>query len=109
VPELQILSESGDAGIYMVGARNGRDIFITGHSEYDPLTLKSEYDRDVKKGLPINIPRNYFPNDDPTKPPQVRWRGHASLLFANWLNYYVYQVTPFDMSNIPNAASAPDF
>lgn len=106
VPEIQILSESDDAGIYMVGSRDGRHIFITGHSEYDPLTLKAEYDRDVKKGLPINIPRNYFPNDDPSKPPQVRWRGHASLLFANWLNYYVYQVTPFDVQNIPQPGKA---
>ena len=109
VPELQILSESDDAGIYMVGSRDGRHIFITGHSEYDPLTLKSEYDRDIKKGLPINIPRNYFPNDDPSKPPQVRWRGHASLLFANWLNYYVYQVTPFDVQNIPAPRDDVDF
>lgn len=109
VPEIQILSESQDAGIYMVGTRDGRHIFITGHSEYDPLTLKAEYDRDVKKGLPINIPRNYFPNDDPSKPPQVRWRGHASLLFANWLNYYVYQVTPFDVQNIPAPREDTDF
>lgn len=109
VPEIQILSESDDAGIYMVGTRDGRHIFITGHSEYDPLTLKAEYDRDVKKGLPINVPRNYFPNDDPTKPPQVRWRGHASLLFANWLNYYVYQVTPFDVQNIPAPREDADF
>ncbi len=109
VPELQILSESDDAGIYMVGSRDGRHIFITGHSEYDPLTLKGEYDRDIKKGLPINIPRNYFPNDDPSKPPQVRWRGHASLLFANWLNYYVYQVTPFDVQNIPAPRDDVDF
>lgn len=109
VPEIQILSESDDAGIYMVGTRDGRHIFITGHSEYDPLTLKAEYDRDVKKGLPINIPRNYFPGDDPSKPPQVRWRGHASLLFANWLNYYVYQVTPFDVQNIPAPREDADF
>ncbi len=109
VPEIQILSESEDAGIYMVGTRDGRHIFITGHSEYDPLTLKGEYDRDVKKGLPINIPRNYFPNDDPSQPPKVRWRGHASLLFANWLNYYVYQVTPFDVQNIPAPRDDIDF
>jgi len=109
VPEIRILAESDDAGIYMVGTKDGRHIFITGHSEYDPLTLKGEYDRDVKKGLPINIPRNYFPNNDPTQPPQVRWRGHASLLFANWLNYYVYQVTPFDVENIPSAGTPPDF
>ena len=109
IPEIQILSESDEAGIYMVGALDGRHIFITGHSEYDPLTLKGEYERDVKKGLPINIPRNYFPNDDPSRPPQVRWRGHASLLFANWLNYYVYQVTPFDLQNIPSVGTPSDF
>jgi len=109
VPDIQILSESDEAGIYMVGTRDGRHMFITGHSEYDPLTLKGEYERDVKKGLPINIPRNYFPNDDPSQPPQVRWRGHASLLFANWLNYYVYQVTPFDLENIPSVGTPSDF
>lgn len=109
VPELQILAESDDAGIYIVGTHDGRHIFITGHSEYDPLTLKGEYDRDVKKGLPINVPRNYFPGDDPSKPPLVRWRGHASLLYANWLNYYVYQVTPFDLQNIPGVGTPSDF
>jgi len=109
VPELQILAESDAAGIYIVGSRDGRHIYITGHSEYDPLTLKGEYERDVQKGLPINIPRNYFPNDDPSRPPQVRWRGHASLLYANWLNYYVYQVTPFDLQNIPSVGTPSDF
>jgi homoserine O-succinyltransferase len=101
VPEIQILSESEEAGIYMVGTHDGRHIFITGHSEYDPLTLKGEYDRDVNKGLPIHVPRNYYPNDQPTNPPLVRWRSHANLLFSNWLNYYVYQVTPFDVARIP--------
>lgn len=101
VPEIQILSESEEAGVYMVGTHDGRHIFITGHSEYDPLTLKGEYDRDVNKGLPIHVPRNYYPNDKPTNPPLVRWRSHANLLFSNWLNYYVYQVTPFDLSRIP--------
>ena len=95
VPELQILAESNKAGVYIVGTKDGRHLFITGHSEYDPLTLKGEYDRDVNKGLPINIPDNYYPNDDPTSIPQVRWRGHANLLFANWLNYFVYQETPY--------------
>ena len=109
VSELQILAESDDAGIYIVGSKDGRHIFITGHSEYDPLTLKSEYDRDVNKGLPINIPNNYFPNDDPSKPPQVLWRGHANLLYANWLNYYVYQVTPFDPQDIPAKGTHTDF
>ena len=94
VPELELLSESPQAGVYIVGRRDGRQIFVTGHSEYDPLTLKAEYDRDVRAGLPITIPNHYYPNDDPTRHPVVRWRGHSSLLFANWLNYYVYQETP---------------
>ena len=109
ISELKILAESDDAGIYIVGSKDGRHIFITGHSEYDPLTLKSEYDRDVNKGLPINIPNNYFPDDDPSKPPQVLWRGHANLLYANWLNYYVYQVTPFDPQDIPVKGTHTDF
>lgn len=100
VPELEILSESRDAGVYLVSAREGRQIFVTGHSEYDPLTLKDEYDRDLKKGLDIGVPKNYFPNDDPSQPPIVRWRGHANLLFANWLNYHVYQETPYDLSEL---------
>jgi homoserine O-succinyltransferase len=100
VPELEILSESKESGVYIVGTKGGRQIFITGHSEYDPLTLKAEYDRDVAGGLPINIPQNYFPYDDPQKPPLVRWRGHSNLLFANWLNYYVYQETPYNVNEI---------
>ncbi len=100
VKELEIFSESEESGVYIVGTRGGRQIFITGHSEYDPLTLKSEYDRDKEKGLDISVPRNYFPNDDPTKDPIVRWRGHANLLFSNWLNYYVYQETPFDLGDL---------
>lgn len=100
VPELEILSESKESGVYLVGTKGGRQIFVTGHSEYDPLTLKAEYDRDVASGLPINIPQNYFPDDDPEKPPIVRWRGHSNLLFANWLNYYVYQETPFNLNDI---------
>jgi homoserine O-succinyltransferase len=109
VPELQILAESDEAGIYIVGSKDGRHLFITGHSEYDPLTLKGEYERDVNKGLPINIPNNYFPNDDPARPPLVRWRGHANLLYANWLNYYVYQVTPYDPGQIPTGGIHSDF
>jgi homoserine O-succinyltransferase len=101
VDELSILAESEDAGLYLLATNDGRHIFVTGHSEYDPLTLKTEYDRDVSKGLPIHIPRNYYPKDDPTQTPHVRWRGHANLLFANWLNYYVYQVTPYDVNQIP--------
>lgn len=101
VSELNILAESEDAGIYILATKDGRHIFVTGHSEYDPLTLKGEYDRDVSKGLPIHIPRNYYPGDDPTRTPHVRWRGHANLLYSNWLNYYVYQVTPYDVNQIP--------
>jgi homoserine O-succinyltransferase len=99
--DLDILAESDDAGVYIVASKDRRHLFITGHSEYDPLTLKAEYDRDVSKGLPINIPQNYYPNDDPSQEPTVRWRGHASLLYSNWLNYHVYQVTPFDVNQIP--------
>jgi len=97
IDELDIISESDESGIYIVSAKKGRQIFITGHSEYDPLTLKKEYDRDVKNGVDINIPKNYYPDNDPLKIPVVKWRGHASLLFANWLNYYVYQETPYNL------------
>jgi homoserine O-succinyltransferase len=100
VPELEVLSESKEAGVYIVSAKSGRQIFITGHSEYDPLTLKWEYDRDVSNGLEIEIPHNYYINDDPYEVPKVRWRAHASLLFSNWLNYYVYQETPYDLNEI---------
>jgi homoserine O-succinyltransferase len=101
IDDLNILAESEEAGLYLLGTKNGRHLFATGHSEYDPFTLKSEYDRDVNKRLPIHIPKNYYPNDDPTQTPTVRWRGHANLLFSNWLNYYVYQVTPYDLNQIP--------
>ena len=102
VDDLEILSESEESGVYLVASKDGRNIFATGHSEYDPLTLKTEYDRDIAKGLDINVPHNYFPDDDPTQPPIVRWRGHGNLLFLNWLNYYVYQETPYDLTNIGN-------
>lgn len=101
VPELEILSESEESGIYIVATKDGRQIFVTGHSEYDPTTLKSEYHRDVCAGKDIQIPKNYFLNDDPSKPPMVNWRGHANLLFSNWLNYYVYQSTPYNLNDIP--------
>ncbi|SMP38504.1 homoserine O-acetyltransferase MetA [Anoxynatronum buryatiense] len=100
VPGLDILATSPEAGVYMAATRDGKNIFVTGHSEYDPLTLKAEYDRDVKAGFSIDVPVNYFPEDDPSKTPLVTWRGHANLLFANWLNYYVYQETPFDLNQI---------
>lgn len=100
VSELDILSESREAGVYIMKTDGGRQIFVTGHSEYDQNTLKDEYDRDISRGLHINVPRNYFPDDDPSRSPIVRWRGHANLLFSNWLNYYVYQETPFDLSQI---------
>jgi homoserine O-succinyltransferase/O-acetyltransferase len=100
IPELEILAESAEAGVYIVASKGGRQIFVTGHSEYDPLSLKAEYDRDLAKGLPINIPQNYYPGDDPSQTPVVRWRGHAHLLFSNWLNYYVYQETPYDLNEI---------
>lgn len=96
-PELEILSESDEAGIYIVVSKDGRQVFVTGHSEYDTLTLKEEYDRDIAKGLSIALPKTYFPNDDPSKTPIHNWRSHTSLLFQNWLNYYVYQETPYDL------------
>jgi homoserine O-succinyltransferase len=101
VPELRLLSESEVSGVYAVSDMKGRQIFLTGHSEYDPLTLKQEYERDIERGLNIDVPKNYFPADDPASQPLVQWRSSAYLLFANWLNYYVYQETPFDLSAIP--------
>jgi len=101
VNDLHMLAESEEAGVYILGSKDGRHIFVTGHSEYDPLTLKTEYDRDVNKGLPIHVPKNYYPENDPTQHPNVRWRGHANLLYSNWLNYYVYQATAFDLNDIP--------
>ena len=100
VPELTLLSESEEAGVYMVMARGGREFFVTGHSEYSPLTLDGEYRRDLGKGLPIEMPRNYYVDDDPAKGVLVRWRAHANLLFSNWLNYFVYQETPYNINDI---------
>jgi homoserine O-succinyltransferase len=100
IPELDLVCESDEAGVHVISAMKGRLIFIMGHFEYDPLTLKGEYDRDVQKGLPIQVPRNYFPGDDPEAEPLVRWRGHGNLFFSNWLNYYVYQETPYDLSEL---------
>jgi homoserine O-succinyltransferase len=96
VPDLTILSESEDSGVYIVVARGGREFFVTGHSEYAPETLHNEYLRDLKKQLPIDQPKNYYKEDDLEKGILVRWRAHANLLFTNWLNYFVYQETPFD-------------
>lgn len=102
VSELKILASSEDAGVYAVMNKEGRQIFITGHSEYDPETLETEYLRDKNLGLPISVPKNYYPNDDDTKRPVVRWRSHGNLLFSNWLNYFVYQTTPYDIKEIGN-------
>lgn len=109
VPELDLLAESDEAGVYIVASRDRRHFYVTGHSEYDPLTLKGEYDRDRARGLPIGVPRNYYPQDDPSQVPLVRWRGHANLLYSNWLNYYVYQQTPYDLNRIPAGATIEDF
>lgn len=100
VPGLKILASSEQAGVYAVMSKEGRQIFITGHAEYDPETLQSEYLRDKRLGLPIKVPENYYPDDDDSKEPIVRWRGHANLLFSNWLNYFVYQTTPYNLMNI---------
>ena len=100
VQGLKILASSDEAGVYAVMSKEGRQIFITGHSEYDADTLKTEYFRDKNLGLPIDMPKNYFPNNDDTLQPNVRWRSHANLLYSNWLNYFVYQTTPYDIMSI---------
>ncbi len=100
VPELTLIAESPISGVGIVMARGGREFFITGHSEYAPNTLDTEYKRDLGKGLPIHKPYNYYTNDDPSQPPLVTWRAHGNALFSNWLNYYVYQETPFDLNDI---------
>ena len=104
VPALKILATSPEAGIYALATESGRQIFITGHSEYDALTLEQEYLRDKNLGKPIAVPKNYYPNDDDTQPPRVTWRSCANLLYSNWLNYFVYQTTPFDINEIQGAA-----
>lgn len=100
VDELEVLSESDEAGVYIATTRNRRQVFVTGHAEYDPFTLKLEYERDIKRGLDISVPQNYFPDNNPQKKPLVKWRSHAHLLFMNWLNYYVYQETPYDLQKL---------
>ena len=99
-PGLKILAESEKAGVYAISTNEGRQIFITGHSEYDADTLEREYLRDKKAGLPIHVPENYYPEDDDTRPPLCRWRSGANLLYSNWLNYFVYQATPYDVEAI---------
>ncbi|MBQ3880283.1 MAG: homoserine O-succinyltransferase, partial [Oscillospiraceae bacterium] len=99
-PELTILAESDEAGVYLVINREKHEVYVTGHSEYDAHTLAHEYFRDLDRGLPIEIPKHYFPDDDPTKEPPVTWRANSTLLFTNWLNYYVYQTTPYDLSEL---------
>lgn len=101
-PEVSVLAESDEAGLAILSSRGGREFYLTGHSEYSPLTLHEEYVRDVEKGLAIELPQNYYAADNPLNPPVVRWAGHANLLFNNWLNYFVYQETPFDPSEIKN-------
>ncbi len=100
VPELTLLSVSDEAGVYIAASPLGKRVFVTGHSEYDPSTLRMEYERDVKKGMNVPVPCNYFPDDDPAREPLVVWRAHSNLLFQNWLNYCVYQETPYDPENI---------
>jgi len=100
VPALRILASSPEAGIYVIATKNGRQIFVMGHSEYDPGTLQREYLRDKNAGLSVRLPENYFPDDDDTKPPRVSWRAHANLLYSNWLNYFVYQTTPYDLKRL---------
>ena len=102
---LKILASSEEAGVYIVMNKEGRQIFVTGHSEYDIDTLEREYLRDKNLGLPIHVPVNYYPNDDDSQPPIVRWRGHANLLYSNWLNYFVYQTTPYDIMTVGNAST----
>lgn len=98
--DLKLLASSDEAGVYAISSKNGKQIFITGHSEYDPLTLEKEYRRDKEAGLDIEIPKNYYPDNDDTKSPVVTWRSHANLLYSNWLNYFVYQTTPYDIKKL---------
>ena len=103
-PALQILASSEEAGVFMVRNRQERQFFMMGHPEYDARTLENEYLRDVNAGKPIEVPVNYYPDDDPSRPPMVTWRGHANLLYSNWLNYFVYQTTPYDVTRVGKEA-----
>ncbi len=107
-PELTILAQSKEAGVFLCMAENGRKIFVTGHPEYGRMQLRREYERDKKKGLDIDLPKNYFPDDDPGKRPPLVWRAHANNLYTNWLNYYVYQSTPYDLDGTPWGDEIPD-
>ncbi len=100
IAELEILAESDEAGVFLIASRDGRTIYVSGHAEYDADTLSREYKRDVAKGMKIEVPKNYYPGNDPSKVPPVTWRAHANLLFVNWLNYFVYQETPYDIEDI---------
>ncbi len=100
VPDLELMATSEQAGIFAVKSKDSRQFFLTGHVEYDPDTLANEYRRDLNKGLDIDVPENYFPNDDPTQPPIVNWRSSGQLIYTNWLNYYVYQTTPYDLTQL---------
>ncbi|HTH13216.1 MAG TPA: homoserine O-succinyltransferase [Spirochaetia bacterium] len=100
---LRLVAESPEAGVYLVVSEDGRRVFVTGHPEYDRLTLKAEYERDRTRGLSIEVPKDYFPNNDPAAKPGVTWKSHAHLLYANWLNYYVYQLTPYDLNQLPTS------
>lgn len=102
--EVAVLSRSEEAGTAIIASRGGREFYFTGHSEYAPLTLHEEYSRDLENGASIDMPQHYYPKDDPSQPPVVRWTGHANLLFNNWLNYFVYQETPFDLTEVPRLA-----
>ena len=97
---MRILAESDEAGPFLMSTENGRQIFVTGHPEYDKYTLDAEYKRDEAKGLPIHVPVNYYPDDDPEQRPLLQWRSHCNNLYSNWLNYYVYQTTPYDLTEI---------
>ncbi len=106
--ELTILAQSKEAGVFLCMAENGRKIFVTGHPEYGRMQLRREYERDKKKGIEIDLPKNYFPDDDPGKRPPLVWRAHANNLYTNWLNYYVYQSTPYDLDGTPWGDEIPD-
>ena len=108
VPGLRILASSPQAGVYAVYAKRRKQFFVMGHSEYDADTLEQEYRRDLAQNKPIHIPENYYPGDDPSRPPLVTWRAHANLLFCNWLNYFVYQTTPYDLDRIPSQSEDLD-